>query len=986
MMTSFYLEPAIIVPAIGPLQALLTLLPHLLVLLGMGLLAFFKPATYRALFRYFRAHKAMTLVVVAAVSLSVWNLFRSNATAAQQQSATAWPAFRGGVMRCGATPGSTGPKTEPVALWNFQPDGSGLKEIDSSPAVANGNRVYFGVNGASPFKSWGAICCLDANTGANAWPRIYKGEDLPRPLLPVFSSPAIGGGPKDDEARYLVCGEGYHTDLNARLLCLDLQPVSASKGKESPKAVWAYTTTNHVESSPCIFEGKAYAGAGDDGWWCVEVATGLIKWRLESCSHYFAADTPKAAELAKLAGKNVVARGTVKRYKPDETQDFSIMVLDIQDFSEADPKDRTVAPPPPAVKLGEEPLRCVVGTVEIDEKPANKEAGASKVKLKMACFYPDAESEPLGVRLDKDGNAVEAGTPESTPCLFFGCGIDGEAAACVNAETGQQIWKVKTTYPAFGGPTFADGKVLFGLSNGTFDKTAGQPAGAVLCLKALTGEKLWEVPTRDGVLGAVAVKDGFAYACSKDQNVYVIPVVNGAPVTSFATGAPLTCGPAVTSDGVFVGTGAGKVFGLTRQSQTGMVSFAWSVNLTPGKAIFSSAAVSGDHLYLGSADRGVFCLAPDPKATANAPSRPWTAAGGSAQHAGLGDQRGPPGISEGGKAERLTEDGRITSRASGGPLAACGKHLYFGATDLSKPGSNLLACVDIDAKARREIWQVDVGGPIRALLADAAQVYISAEMGERFKLTALSAEKGTTVWSQENPQTPTAFALSGTSLFAQLGQSALVSLRSSDGTVQWKLELSKICGSPASIHGLLFVTLIDKRLLCLDDSSGMKLWDVELPAAPLGGPTVSAEKVFVAVAGKTAADAKIIARRLADGGKLWDCDVDKAPASHLSAGGMFLAFTAADGTVLGVNTSCGEQTHTVLLGAGGQAPVMAQNLLLLAADNRVGAYDLNTSSWVWGFREQDKIGRVLSPPVLAGEVLWLSTEKLGLIGVGAKAQ
>ena len=57
---------------------------------------------------------------------------------------------------------------------------------------------------------------------------------------------------------------------------------------------------------------------------------------------------------------------------------------------------------------------------------------------------------------------------------------------------------------------------------------------------------------------------------------------------------------------------------------------------------------------------------------------------------------------------------------------------------------------------------------------------------------------------------------------------------------------------------------------------------------------------------------------------------------------------------------------------------------IVLADNRVGAYDLATSNWVWGFREQNKVGKVWGAPILAGETVWLSTEKLGLIAVGSK--
>jgi outer membrane protein assembly factor BamB len=162
--------------------------------------------------------------------------------------------------------------------------------VDSSPAVV-GNRVYFGVGTNSLLSgSRGSICCVDADTGALAW-RWTGDKELPTPLRAIFSSPVIAveapekGAPP--AARYLVSGEGYHEDKDGRLICLDLEPVRRSKGKEPPKLVWFLQATDHVEATPCIHEGKVFVGAGDDGYWCVELATGKVLWHLEgSCDTY----------------------------------------------------------------------------------------------------------------------------------------------------------------------------------------------------------------------------------------------------------------------------------------------------------------------------------------------------------------------------------------------------------------------------------------------------------------------------------------------------------------------------------------------------------------------------------------------------------------------------------------------------------------------------------------------------------------------------
>src|SRR5581483_5081186 len=46
------------------------------------------------------------------------------------------------------------------------------------------------------------------------------------------------------------------------------------------KKLWDFTTTSHVESTPCVSGNKVYFGAGDDGLFCLDAATGKRIWHL----------------------------------------------------------------------------------------------------------------------------------------------------------------------------------------------------------------------------------------------------------------------------------------------------------------------------------------------------------------------------------------------------------------------------------------------------------------------------------------------------------------------------------------------------------------------------------------------------------------------------------------------------------------------------------------------------------------------------------
>ncbi len=584
---------AVIPSAFGPIQALIVILPQLLLALAGLLLAIFKPRTYKLLGAYLWSHKVFTAVLVTGIALLIWGPSFSSGTVAEEQVGAAWSAFRGGPGRSGSVAGSKGPQVQPRVLWKLAGDplGGASAEVDSSPAVV-GNRVYFGVGTNSLLSgSRGSICCVDADTGALAW-RWTGDKELPTPLRAIFSSPVIAveapekGAPP--AARYLVSGEGYHEDKDGRLFCLDLEPVRRSKGKEPPKLVWFLQATDHVEATPCIHEGKVFVGAGDDGYWCVELASGKVLWHVEGTCDAYELNGPMAAAVGALAGKTVAVSGLVKRvgHGARNKDDAGTMTIEVKSFKEA------AAPPIPLMESGRSLDRTVFGKVEKDAKG---------VRLILDFFNPDSESSPVAATLENKEQR-----------LLFGSGVAGERVNCVNAETGKLIWKASVKYPAFGAPTVFKDKVLIGVGEGDFVHSAQDPIGVIHCLSLKDGSKLWETKLADTVLGAITVMDGQAYACSRDGNVYVLDVEKGTILTKYPTGSPIVSSPAVTTDAIYVGNDGGRLFCIDRKS--GKIRF--STPLSPGSPIVSSPAVASGKLFLGTRSKGVLCLA-DPPADAD---------------------------------------------------------------------------------------------------------------------------------------------------------------------------------------------------------------------------------------------------------------------------------------------------------------------------------------------------------------------------------
>lgn len=778
---------AIIPSTLGPMQALLMLLPQIMVALAAFLVAMFKPRTYRMFFAYLRAHKGLAAGLVAVAALVLWNPFEFGGAASAEQVGAEWALFRGGPARNGRVPGARGPVEPPFPAWAFGADG--VSAIDSSPAVV-GNRIYFGMSKQTPFASSGSICAVDTATGDLAWRWTGKGE-LDSELRPVFSSPAVSV--EEGRARYLVTGEGYHTDKNCRITCLDLEPTR--KGG-APKLAWSVATTSHVESSACIADGRVYIGAGDDGLWCLDLKTGAIVWRIEGGPWYL-------VEGSKLeVGETVTLTGRARRDWPQGDVGFGAPVLDMAG------KGRTVT-----------------GKVALVD---------GRERIEVDRYYPDVESSPV----------VAGGR------LLFGSGIGGQALICVDAATGRELWKAPTPNPAFGSPTVVGDRVILGGGNGNFVTSDPSPSGFLLCVALADGKELWRRPAGDTILGAAAAEAGRVYAASRDGSVYVVNVADGKQVGVYPTGGTLVCSPAVTGDSIYVTADSGKAFCLDRER----LRLRWSMNVAPGQRLLSSPAVAAGRLFVGTNARGLVCLAE--RGARERKIVPWSGPGGGPDRGGVADDLGPPPVDGdfadlrfeepgltgpliacgsriyAGKAEGIVAvDARVVWESPGTAveLAADEAHVYavdgrhlraLRARDGSEAwrveskgdilgtagGRVYCATGCLDAKTGKELWSFGVR-ELSGTPALAHNLVIVAEKGAP-RLSALSDGTGAPVWTTPLAEPPTGPPTVLRDLVFTAGSGFLQAHRLSDGSLAWrrKLEAGPVSHITASGDHLAFAT------------------------------------------------------------------------------------------------------------------------------------------------------------------------------------
>ncbi len=900
---------AVIPSAFGPIQALLVILPQLLLALAAAVLALFRPRTYRQLFAYLRSHKGLSLALACGLALLVWRpmgIFGGGA--GEERGGSAWPAFRGGPSRRGSAPGARGPESRPLVLWRLAGEALGASSaVDSSAAVV-GNRIYFGVSRQSPFGSSGSICAVDADSGRPVWTWTGRGE-LEPPLRPVFSSPAVWND-ATGAPRYVVSGEGYHEDADCRIVCLDLEPV---RRRQPPKLKWFAQTTSHVESAPCIHEGRVVIGAGDDGLWCLDLESGNVLWRLEGTAVYEVAEGDGARLLESLAGRRVEVTGVVRRSRPEGADDAGRITVEVKGVREAGGPS-----PPRAARTFE---RTIVGR-------AVKKDGAWRIEVER--HYPDCESPP-----------IVAGSR-----VIFGSGVGGNAVACVDIATGAELWKAPTPHPAFGAPSVESDRVVIGVGNGNFVRSDPNPAGAILCLSLADGRELWRVPAGDTIIGAVALHQGKAYACSRDGHVYVVGLADGRLAAKYAVGSPMVCSPAVTDTSIYVSTDAGKVLCLDRAQG----AVRWSELVTPGSPVYSSPTVAAGRIFVGTRSKGVFCLAERPDAgTAARAARPWMGPGGNAGRTGAADDMGLPRFPSEVAGLRWP-----TPRELQGPVVdhviACGDSVFVGIDGRLRR---------VNASDGRPVWLQVLKAEV--LRADSERIIAAGPQG---KVLYLSVATG--------------------------GLSSPSPLFGAPEVNPWAIPFKQggehFSGPSAVAHGMMLLASRSRApvLCCLSPGAWDELWETPLEEMPATPVTVGGHRVFVACEGKDKAKSKVRSFTLVDGLPLWTREVEGPVTSYLVASGDHVAFATAEGKVVVLHAADGRELHSLPVGPNPTAPALVHGTLVLCAENRIAAFDLFSGEWIWNYEDQDNIGKVVAPPVVCNETIWVGTEKRGLLAIGVK--
>ena len=443
---------AVVPGLVGPVQAILGLLPAILAALGacLGTLLSFPTWKQRAkkLLSVARRRPVVVLAVVClAVVVGYTAIVRPPAAVTGDARAAVatgeWPTFRAGPARLGTTDGEpVGPS--PAVLWSKTDKAAQASDFSSSPAVAGG-RAYIGSAQASVFSSSGAIHCFDASTGQLIWRTPVEQQ--------VFSSPVVANG-------RVCCGEGLHQDSGSRLYCLD-----ARTGRK----LWSFPTKSHAESTPVVVSGKVVFTAGDDGAYCLNAVTGKRLWQRGGMH----------ADISPLVvGRRVVIGTGYGAYQA--------LCLDLDSGKVL---WRTKQDLPVWGAPGVSGSRVYLGLGNGDFTKSDPHPKGRLVCLSLAdgseVWHRDVPDAVLTAAAVRDGRVV------------FGS-RDGKVYA-LSADRGRLLWSAEAGKPVLGSPVLTARYVY-----------AAGGDGSVRCFNAATGKAEWILPrvSPSGFLGSPALVGG----------------------------------------------------------------------------------------------------------------------------------------------------------------------------------------------------------------------------------------------------------------------------------------------------------------------------------------------------------------------------------------------------------------------------------------------------------------------------------------------
>jgi eukaryotic-like serine/threonine-protein kinase len=315
---------------------------------------------------------------------------------------------------------------------------------------------------------------------------------------------------------------------------------------------WKFKTEGAVISTPAVIDGTAYFGSNDHFLYAVNTADGAQRWKFKTGS--------------RVASSPAVDQGRVYF----GSYDGNIYSVD--------------------AKSGEQRWKFAT---EGERRFTGRHLHGND---------PSGESMPDPFDFYLSSPTIVQDT------LYIGSG-DGNVYA-LNADTGALRWKFHTGNVVHASPAIANGTLYIG----SWDSYS-------YALDAKSGQERWRFKTGEdhdianqvGIQSSATIADGIVYFGCRDSNLYALDALTGAKKWAYPTKGSWVISTPIAKDGALYFTTSDSGLFLAVDAKSGVLKYSLSFHHWP---MFSSPAIAGRNLYIGSNAGTLMAIDLDKHATA----------------------------------------------------------------------------------------------------------------------------------------------------------------------------------------------------------------------------------------------------------------------------------------------------------------------------------------------------------------------------------
>ena len=315
---------------------------------------------------------------------------------------------------------------------------------------------------------------------------------------------------------------------------------------------WKFKTDGAVISTPAVIDGTAYVGSNDHFLYAVNIADGAQRWKFKTGS--------------RVASSPAVSQGRVYF----GSYDGNIYSVDAKSGEQR-------------WKFATEGERRFTGRHLHGNDPTGE-------------TMPD----PFDFYLSSPTVVQEI--------VYIGSG-DGNVYA-LDAATGALRWKFHTGNVVHASPAVANGTLYIGSWDSYF-----------YALDAKSGQERWRFKTGEdhdianqvGIQSSATIADGIVYFGCRDSNLYALDALTGTKKWAYPTKGSWVISTPIAKDGTVYFTTSDSGLFLAVDAKSGVLKYSLSFHHWP---MFSSPAIAGRNLYIGSNAGTMMAIDLDKHATA----------------------------------------------------------------------------------------------------------------------------------------------------------------------------------------------------------------------------------------------------------------------------------------------------------------------------------------------------------------------------------